>query len=46
MQTASVHADSFSPLQTHAAGTPAPAATADALSHYQLIRRHGAVVPF
>ena len=46
MQTASVHADSFSQLQIDAADTSTPASMADTLSHYQIIRRNGAVVHF
>ncbi|MBS0468217.1 MAG: ribonucleoside-diphosphate reductase subunit alpha [Proteobacteria bacterium] len=46
MQAASVHADTTLPPQTPAAGTPTPAGTASAFSHYQIIRRNGAVVPF
>ena len=46
MQTASVHADSLSSPRPLAESPPPAAATADTLSHYQIIRRNGAVVHF
>ncbi|MBS0611339.1 MAG: ribonucleoside-diphosphate reductase subunit alpha, partial [Proteobacteria bacterium] len=46
MQVASVHADTMPALRPDTAGTPAPTSAAEAFSHYQIIRRNGAVVPF
>ena len=46
MQTASVHTDSFSSPRSDAASTQPPTTTTETLSHYQIIRRNGAVVHF
>ncbi|MBS0292010.1 MAG: ribonucleoside-diphosphate reductase subunit alpha [Proteobacteria bacterium] len=46
MQVASVHADTTPAPQPHAASAPVPTLLGGDLSHYQIIRRNGAVVPF